>query len=58
MKPVTIASVEAFAFRVPVQAPIKVSFGTFRDRPVEYRLSRVNTAAHAYHNTFGKGEAA
>jgi len=31
---------------------------TFRDRPVEYRLSRVNTAAHAYHNTFGKGEAA
>lgn len=34
MNPVTIASVEAFAFRVPVQAPIKVSFGTFRDRPV------------------------
>ncbi len=30
---------------------------TFRDRPVERRLSRVNTAAHAYHNTFGKGEA-
>ena len=30
---------------------------TFRERPVEYRLSRVNTAAHAYHNTFGKGEA-
>ena len=27
---------------------------TFRDRPVELRLSRVNTAAHAYHNTFGK----
>ena len=34
MKPVTIASVEAFAFRVPISAPIKVSFGTFRDRPV------------------------
>lgn len=31
---VTIASVEAFAFRVPISAPIKVSFGTFRDRPV------------------------
>ena len=31
---------------------------TFRDRPVEYRLSKVNTAAHAYHNTFGKGEPA
>lgn len=28
---------------------------TFRDRPVELRLSRVNTAEHAYHNTFGKG---
>ncbi len=31
--PITIASVEAFAFRVPVQTPIKVAFGTFRDRP-------------------------
>lgn len=31
---------------------------TFRDRPVELRVSRVNTAAHAYHNTFGKGFAA
>jgi len=30
---------------------------TFRDRPVELRISRVNTAAHVYHNTFGKGEA-
>jgi GntR family transcriptional regulator len=29
---------------------------TFRDRPVELRLSLVNTQAHAYHNTFGKGE--
>jgi GntR family transcriptional regulator len=28
---------------------------TFRDRPVELRLSRVNTAEHVYHNTFGKG---
>lgn len=34
MKPVTIASVEAFAYRVPIQQPIKVSFGTFRDRPM------------------------
>ncbi|MBM3594295.1 MAG: mandelate racemase/muconate lactonizing enzyme family protein [Alphaproteobacteria bacterium] len=32
--PFTIASVEAFAFRVPVRAPIKVAFGTFRDRPL------------------------
>lgn len=30
---------------------------TFRDRPVELRVSRVNTATHVYHNTFGKGEA-
>ena len=27
---------------------------TFRDRPVELRLSRVNTARHDYHNTIGK----
>jgi len=30
---------------------------TFRDRPVELRLSRVDTARHDYHNTLGKGEA-
>ncbi len=28
---------------------------TFRDRPVELRVSWVNTASHDYHNTFGKG---
>ncbi|MEP7070609.1 MAG: GntR family transcriptional regulator [Usitatibacter sp.] len=28
---------------------------TFRDRPVELRVSRVNTARHDYHNTLGKG---
>jgi L-alanine-DL-glutamate epimerase-like enolase superfamily enzyme len=33
MKPIQIASIEAFSFRVPVQMPIKVAFGTFRDRP-------------------------
>ncbi len=32
-QPITLASVEAFCFRVPVQTPIKVAFGTFRDRP-------------------------
>jgi len=31
---------------------------TFRDRPVELRLSRVNTAAHVYHYAFGKDVAA
>ena len=34
MKAVTIAAVEACAYRVPIQQPIKVSFGTFRDRPL------------------------
>ncbi|MEY4710657.1 MAG: hypothetical protein RIS88_107 [Pseudomonadota bacterium] len=33
MKPIQIASIEAFSFRVPVAMPIKVAFGTFRDRP-------------------------
>jgi D-galactarolactone cycloisomerase len=33
MNPIRLASVEAFAFRVPVKSPIKVAFGTFRDRP-------------------------
>jgi GntR family transcriptional regulator len=28
---------------------------TFRDRPVELRISRVDTAEHDYRNTFGKG---
>jgi GntR family transcriptional regulator len=28
---------------------------TFRDRPVELRISRVDTTEHDYHNTFGKG---
>jgi GntR family transcriptional regulator len=27
---------------------------TFRDRPVEWRVSRVDTRHHDYHNTFGK----
>jgi GntR family transcriptional regulator len=30
---------------------------SFRDRPVELRVSRVNTARHDYHNTLGKGMA-
>ena len=28
----TLASIEAFCIRVPVKMPIKVAFGTFRDR--------------------------
>ena len=30
----------------------------FRDRPVELRISRVDTTRHHYHNTLGKGEPA
>jgi len=30
---------------------------TFRDRPVELRMSRVDTSRHDYHSTLGKGEA-
>jgi L-alanine-DL-glutamate epimerase-like enolase superfamily enzyme len=42
MKPIRIASIEAFAIRVPVQMPIKVAFGTFRDRP--FVLVRITDA--------------
>ena len=34
MSSITLASIEAFAYRVPIQTPIKVAFGTFRDRPL------------------------
>jgi L-alanine-DL-glutamate epimerase-like enolase superfamily enzyme len=34
VQPIKPVSVEAFAYRVPIAAPIKVSFGTFRDRPM------------------------
>jgi GntR family transcriptional regulator len=44
--------------RVPAGAPLleirRVAL-TFRDRPVELRISRVNTEHFDYHNTFGKG---
>lgn len=34
MSTIQIARVEAYAFRFPVAVPIKVAFGTFRDRPM------------------------
>lgn len=34
MSSITLAAVDAFAYRVPIQMPIKVAFGTFRDRPM------------------------
>jgi GntR family transcriptional regulator len=47
----------AQALGVPTATPLleirRVAL-TFRERPVELRLSRVNTARHDYHNTLGK----
>jgi len=34
LNPITPVSLEAFAYRVPIASPVKVSFGTFRDRPM------------------------
>ena len=34
MSPIKPVSIEAFTYRVPIDNPIKVSFGTFRDRPM------------------------
>ena len=34
MNPIKPVSIEAFAYRVPIGTPIKVSFGTFSDRPM------------------------
>ena len=49
---------EAELLGVAVGAPLleirRVAL-TFRDRPVELRLSHVDTSAHVYHNTLGKG---
>src|SRR3954468_11592541 len=33
MDPIRLARIEAFAFRVPIETPIRVALGTFRDRP-------------------------
>ncbi len=33
MTPIRIAAVEAYSYRVPIDNPIEVAFGTFRDRP-------------------------
>jgi L-alanine-DL-glutamate epimerase-like enolase superfamily enzyme len=34
MQPIKPVSVEAYAYRVPIASPVRVSFGTFRDRPL------------------------
>jgi GntR family transcriptional regulator len=51
-----VASLLGLAPGAPLLEVRRIAY-TFRDRPVELRVSQVDTAAHAYHNTFGKGEA-
>jgi len=59
LRAVLAGGAEAALLGVPAGSPLleirRVAL-TFRDRPVELRVSLVNTQAHAYHNTFGKGE--
>ena len=60
LRAVLAARDDAQLLAVAVGAPLleirRVAL-TFRDRPVELRVSRVNTARHDYHNTLGKGGA-
>ena len=58
LRAVIATAEDAKVLRVEPGAPLleirRVAL-TFRDRPVELRVSRVDTSAHVYHNTFGKG---
>lgn len=56
LAPRDIASLLGVAAGAPLLEIRRVAL-TFRDRPVELRLSRVDTARHDYHNTLGKGVA-
>lgn len=51
--PGDVAQVLGVAAGAPLLEIRRVAL-TFRDRPVELRISRVDTARHDYHNTFGK----
>jgi GntR family transcriptional regulator len=50
---------QAGLLRIPAGSPLleirRIAL-SFRDRPVELRISTVNTAAHDYHNLLSKGE--
>jgi len=50
-----VASLLGLAPGAPVLEIRRVAL-TFRDRPVELRRSRVDTAHHDYHHTLGKGD--
>jgi GntR family transcriptional regulator len=58
LRAVIAGAEDARLLRVEAGAPLleirRVAL-TFRDRPVELRISRVDTRDHDYHNTFGKG---
>jgi len=53
LAPRDVAQALGVAQGVPLLEIRRVAL-TFRDRPVELRISRVNTARHDYHNTLGK----
>lgn len=53
--PPDVAPLLGIAAASPVLRVQRVAL-TYRDRPVELRVSHVNTAAHEYENTFGKAE--
>lgn len=53
--PADIASLLGLQTYSPLLRVQRVAL-TYRDRPVELRISHVNTAAHEYENTFGKAE--
>ncbi|MEO8104611.1 MAG: GntR family transcriptional regulator [Betaproteobacteria bacterium] len=53
--PRAVAPLLALAAGDPLLRVQRVAL-TYRDRPVELRVSHVNTAAHEYENTFGKAE--
>ena len=59
LRAVTASATDAALLGVATGSPLleirRVAF-SFRDRPVEARTSIVNSAAHDYHNTFGKSE--
>ena len=51
--PADVAALLRLAPAAPLLEIRRVAL-TFRDRPVELRISRVDTARHHYHNTLGK----
>lgn len=54
--PRDVAALLGVATQAPILEIRRVAL-TYRDKPVEWRVSRVNSATHEYENTFGKSEA-